>query len=706
MFFPLHPLCCARRSRRIVGPLLRLAALAFGLLVGSTRLLAQAEDTPPPLTFAGAPAWYGEGMAVIMRDSAASQKIAEEHLAAARAAGDTSAEAYALLLLGASRGRVNDMAASQRHSRAALALAERLGAPMLLLTARMMRAESLRASGDPAAGIALLLQALPDADKLGNRLAQRGILIGLTRSYSGLGDHDQALTYGRQAYAAAQQAELPSAIASAATVVAAAHRALGNFAEARRFLEEALAIRKKEGPRAELIAAEESLAMLDHRDGRHTEALAALDRAVAYRRTLRGRATLTNSLVSRARVLTALGRHDEALASVQEACGYAEEMKSTGLIALTHDRLASVREARGEFAEALAAYKRATGAEQKIRSESARQKAVEFQTRYDVAKKDEELARLARVNEAKAAEERIRSAQLAATSADLRASEAELARTRTQRLALGAGIVGATVLLGALVFVQRARLRAERLALEETRRAQLLAEDAGVLKSRLLGIASHDLKGPLRSMLRSADTIEQHAADPRAVTGAVQHVRAHARQMFDLVRDLLDLSAIEGGDLTLQKSPLDLARLTAEVVSRHTARAAEKQQTLVLPAAATPLPFVGDAARLAQAIDNLVDNAVKYTPAGGQITVTAERRGAHACIAVADQGPGLGPEELGRLFQPFQRLSAQPTGGEASTGLGLHIARDFIARHDGTIEVDTAPGQGTTFTVLLPVAVG
>jgi signal transduction histidine kinase len=692
VFHPLHPLRCA---------LGRLFVHLVLVLVGGVAALCGQDD---PAADAGAPPWYREAMSVIMRDSAAAQKIAEERLAAARAAGDATAEAYALLLLGASRGRVNDLPQMLGHTRTGLDLAERLGSPTLLLTALTVRAAAFRAAGDPAAAIDLFLRALPLAERLRARQTLRETLNGLARAYVDLGDKDRALEFAQQAFAAAEQSENPAAIAASATVLAATHRALGNRAEQRRFLNRALELQRAQGRSTELTDTEESLAMLDFREGRLTEALAALDRVEVRRRTLRGRSKLSQTLLNRAQVLTALGRLDEALASTEEARGYADAMDSPGVTAPVYSRLASVREARGEFAEALAAYKRAVAAENTIRGESARQKTAELQARYDISKKDEELARLARVNESKAAEERIRTAQLAATAAELRASEANLARTRAQRLALGAGIVGATVLLGALVFVQRARLRAERLALEETRRAQLLAEDAGVLKSRLLGIASHDLKGPLRSMLRSADTLEQHAADPQAVTSAAQLVRGHARQMSDLVRDLLDLSAIEGGDLALQKSPLDLARLAAEVASRHAARAAEKDQTLSVSAAAAPLPFVGDAARLAQAIDNLVDNAVKYTPAGGTITVTAERRGAHLCVAVADQGPGLGPEELGRLFQPFQRLSAQPTGGEASTGLGLHIARDFIARHDGSIEVDTAPGQGTTFTVLLPVA--
>jgi signal transduction histidine kinase len=141
----------------------------------------------------------------------------------------------------------------------------------------------------------------------------------------------------------------------------------------------------------------------------------------------------------------------------------------------------------------------------------------------------------------------------------------------------------------------------------------------------------------------------------------------------------------------------------AGIVARHAPRAAEKRQTLAFaPGEGLRLPFHGDPARLAQAIDNLVDNAVKYTPVGGAVRVAVARRDPHLCISVSDAGPGLGAADVARMFQPFQRLSAEPTAGESSTGLGLHITREFVAQHGGTVEVDTAPGCGTTFTVLLP----
>jgi signal transduction histidine kinase len=110
-----------------------------------------------------------------------------------------------------------------------------------------------------------------------------------------------------------------------------------------------------------------------------------------------------------------------------------------------------------------------------------------------------------------------------------------------------------------------------------------------------------------------------------------------------------------------------------------------------------------DADRMREAIDNLISNAIKYSPIGGKISVVVTHESNNTIIRVADEGAGLSPEDLGRLFGRFQRLSAKPTAGESSTGLGLSIVKRIIDMHGGQVNANSpGPGQGSTFTVILP----
>ena len=144
------------------------------------------------------------------------------------------------------------------------------------------------------------------------------------------------------------------------------------------------------------------------------------------------------------------------------------------------------------------------------------------------------------------------------------------------------------------------------------------------------------------------------------------------------------------------------ATYLSEVADANQPLAANKQQTIHVSAPPNCVTMC-DADRMREAIDNLVSNAIKYSPIGGKITVLVTHEGKNTVIRIADEGAGLSPEDLGRLFGRFQRLSAKPTAGESSTGLGLSIVKRIIDMHGGQVTADSAgPGQGSTFTVTLP----
>jgi signal transduction histidine kinase len=223
------------------------------------------------------------------------------------------------------------------------------------------------------------------------------------------------------------------------------------------------------------------------------------------------------------------------------------------------------------------------------------------------------------------------------------------------------------------------------------------------LRNKFLGLAVHDLRSPLATILLGAQTLLDAqiklAAEDRRIF--LQDILGQARQMLTLIEDILDVSQIEASSLSLRQEPLALDRLLSEAVHRHALLASPKGTRVLL----APMPaarVLADPIRLRQVLDNLISNAVKFSPPASTVRVRAAKNRAHWRVEVQDQGPGLTKQDRARLFQAFTRLSAQPTGNEKSVGLGLAITRHIVEAHGGQIGADALPGKGATFWFTLP----
>jgi signal transduction histidine kinase len=169
-----------------------------------------------------------------------------------------------------------------------------------------------------------------------------------------------------------------------------------------------------------------------------------------------------------------------------------------------------------------------------------------------------------------------------------------------------------------------------------------------------------------------------------------------------MVDELIVEAMNDALDISIRREPVDFAALAAEVVGGNRTLAETKQQTITVSGEPS-LTLNGDQERLREAIENLVGNAIKYSPVGESIDVGITREGGEAVCRVRDNGPGLSPEDQGRLFGRFQRLSAKPTAGEGSTGLGLSIVKRIAELHGGRVSADSdGPGLGSTFSLHLP----
>lgn len=224
------------------------------------------------------------------------------------------------------------------------------------------------------------------------------------------------------------------------------------------------------------------------------------------------------------------------------------------------------------------------------------------------------------------------------------------------------------------------------------------------LKTRFLGMAAHDMRTPLASIGGFSQILIDGAsqmAEPEK-EDFLTRIRNLSRQMLGMINDLLDVTVIESGQLNLDLIERSLNETLLNRLPLFELLADKKNilidaQLETLP----PMPF--DECRIHQVFDNLLGNAVKFSPAGSRIVVSLDAEGEFARVTVRDEGPGLCEADKKRLFDGFQKLNPRPTGGEKSTGLGLLIARKMVEAHGGKLTVESSPGKGSTFGFMLPL---
>jgi signal transduction histidine kinase len=222
-------------------------------------------------------------------------------------------------------------------------------------------------------------------------------------------------------------------------------------------------------------------------------------------------------------------------------------------------------------------------------------------------------------------------------------------------------------------------------------------------KNQLLGMAAHDLRSPLSMMLTYVDYLAATAGLDGEQQRILARIRANASYMLEMVDDALDLSAIETGNVTLHLEETDLDALLIEIEETARGMAARKGLVLERLAAQSPAIVRADRTKVLQSVQNLVSNALKFSPSGTRVELASGTDDDVAWIAVRDEGPGIAESELGKLFEPFSRLSARATGGEKSSGLGLAIVRRLIEAHGGAVRVTSEVGRGTEFRISLPL---
>jgi two-component system phosphate regulon sensor histidine kinase PhoR len=209
---------------------------------------------------------------------------------------------------------------------------------------------------------------------------------------------------------------------------------------------------------------------------------------------------------------------------------------------------------------------------------------------------------------------------------------------------------------------------------------------------------SHELRTPVTVIKGYAETLLNGAltSDPVASERFVTIIKSHAERLATLIGDLLTLSELESAEYSLQLSPVPLTELVRHCLVLVEKRATDKGITLDA-SLVVDVSVSADRGRLEQVMVNLLDNAVKYTPAGGRVTVSATEDAGMIKVSVADTGQGIPPQSLPRIFERFYRVDVGRSRDEGGTGLGLAIVKHIVQLHGGAIGVDSVPGKGTIF---------
>jgi signal transduction histidine kinase len=284
-----------------------------------------------------------------------------------------------------------------------------------------------------------------------------------------------------------------------------------------------------------------------------------------------------------------------------------------------------------------------------------------------------------------------------------------LARRADDRLAVAAVKAGAQDYLikgqddgrvvrhAVLHAVERHGLRREREALlAREREARAAAERAACVRDEVLAIVSHDLRSALSAIAMSANALLEKGGDPPLLAGVI--VRS-SEWALRIIRDLLDVTAIESGRLAIHREPMTVQAITEMVWSMFASSAEGAGVAFVVERAGAPLWIDADVDRVVQAVGNLVGNAIKFTPRGGRVALTVSRDEDAVRFRVEDTGPGIAPDDVPRLFDRYWQADGSARGG---AGLGLPIARGIADGHGGRVEVETRLGHGSAFTLVIP----
>jgi len=229
-------------------------------------------------------------------------------------------------------------------------------------------------------------------------------------------------------------------------------------------------------------------------------------------------------------------------------------------------------------------------------------------------------------------------------------------------------------------------------------------EELNHLKNEFMGMAAHDVRNPLASVVACADLIDTiiDSAPPEKIRMYVGQISAASRRINAIIENLLDVNAIDSGQRHMAIAPNDLNEIAGNVVEQNRVKSRLKNILINFEPTSDSAVCMIDVNAAEQVLDNVISNAIKYSPPDRKVIVSLTSTPENVRVDVKDQGPGISEEDQAQMFGKFHRLTAKPTAGEPSTGLGLWIVKELTVAMHGSIQCHSELGQGTTFVAEWP----
>lgn len=432
-------------------------------------------------------------------------------------------------------------------------------------------------------------------------------------------------------------------------------------------------------------------------------ALAEYQQSLVFHQKLSNPSGIVYILQAMAQTFGKQGRLDEAEKTAKKALSLAEEQRNTEWIRDSYETLSIIADSAGQYKQSLGYYKLYKQWNDSVFTAYSAEKLAAEQTRYESEKKDREIEHL--TSEAKY-QRNILYSLIAGIAMSLVSFGLALNRYYTKKRSEFQIQKQQHILEEQAQEIELTNTQLQ-LVNADLQDSNHQLQEANLFKTRILSVAAHDLKNPLSSIYYTASLLQSYhnKLTPQQQQEKLQSILTVSNRMVRLIGDILDSAAAETGSISLSCQQVILSELLELIVQEHLPQMEKKHQRCKRELNTQNTIVYADYHRLWQVFENLLSNAIKYSPPETTIIVRCLHQNLIVRIEIEDEGPGITQEDRAKMFRFFQRLSAQTTAGENSTGIGLAIVKKIVELHDGRVWVESDPESGLTgsrFIVELP----